>query len=131
MLELISFIVIISLLAVSVLGVLYLRIQNVRLSKTLAQTIIDKIIALDRLGKELELKDNKSLEQTEGFIKFVSQSRDYAFEYIEDAQERIASFDKELNNIINLGGNKKETVKLILAAYQPIRELLPEEQGEK
>lgn len=131
MFDLIFFIVFVVLFSASVVSNIYLKVQNMNIQKRLAQTIADKIIILDRLEKELDAKNNKSIEQTDGFIRFVSQSRDWAFEYIENAQDRIKKFNDELNNIINLGGNKKETVKLILEAYKPIKDLLPEEQGEK
>lgn len=99
--------------------------------KVIAQLLLNIDTYKNHIAKLTENEDNKNIEQTDGFLKFISQSRDWAFVYIEDAQAKIAKFNQDLDAIIELGGNKKETVKKILEAYEPIRSLLPDEQGEK
>lgn len=56
---------------------------------SVAQLVIDKGILMDRLDK-IELENSK--EANEGFIKFLSQSRDAAFKYIEDVQLSIQNY---------------------------------------
>jgi hypothetical protein len=55
----------------------------------MAQLIIDKGIILNRL-EQAELANSK--EVNDGFIKFLSQSRDAAFKYIEDVQMAIKNY---------------------------------------
>lgn len=131
MIEFIAFVLVMILFGLSVYLNLYQYTLRKRLLAKLVQESIKNYIISERLSKEMESKDTKTLEQTEGFVNFLSQSRDWAFEYIEDAQDKLAIFNKELLNILNTGKNKKEITKQILEAYKPIQELLPNEQGEK
>jgi hypothetical protein len=39
-----------------------------------------------------------SIEQTDGFVKFLSESRDWAFNYIEDVQSSIKSLKDAKDN---------------------------------
>lgn len=63
------------------------RYRNAIIS--MAQLIIDKDILMGRLEKA-ELAVSK--EVNDGFIKFLSQSRDAAFKYIEDVQVAIKNY---------------------------------------
>lgn len=40
---------------------------------------------------------NSAVEQTEGFLRFISESRDWAFQYIEGIQEALKDYDKALS----------------------------------
>jgi hypothetical protein len=52
---------------------------------------------------------NKNVENTEGFLKFVTQSRDWAFEYIENVQNSISS----LKSAVESGYNTEEEMKAL------------------
>ena len=67
------------------------------------------------LQKLISEKESKSLEKTDGFIKFMSESRDQAFKYIEDAQSAIEAL-----------ANTKKGTKEFTAAYKNLIKLLPE-----
>ena len=62
-------------------------------NKKLASYVIDTSAQLDALDKKarelMDRAESKNVEGTEAFVKFVSQSRDKAFEYIEDVQSSI------------------------------------------
>jgi hypothetical protein len=60
-----------------------------RMIRVIAQLAIDKELLLDKLDK-LILENSK--EANEGFIKFLSESREAAFEYIENVQKSIQSY---------------------------------------
>lgn len=60
-----------------------------RMIRVIAQLVIDKELLLDKLDK-LILENSK--EANEGFIKFLSESREAAFEYIENVQKSIQSY---------------------------------------
>jgi regulator of replication initiation timing len=82
-------------------------------NKKLANSVIDLYAQLESLQKRaqelIDQKASQSLENSDAFIRFVSQSREKAFEYIEDVQESIANlkdyFDK---NGLNLSVNQAE-----------------------
>jgi hypothetical protein len=52
---------------------------------------LDSQAKIQALLKELEKREDKSIEQTDGFVKFLSESRDWAFEYIENVQQAIGA----------------------------------------
>jgi hypothetical protein len=64
----------------------------------LAQSEIDRQYFKDKLSEYAERKDSKKVEQTEGFVRFISQSRDWAFKYIEDVQKDLVSLKEVFDN---------------------------------
>jgi hypothetical protein len=88
---------------------------------------------LEKVSKELSAKE---LAETDGFVKFISQSRDWAFEYIEEVQSALNEFDKEIAPIIKWnktygtsldGGPYAEKIKEISLAYNKLKNLLPKD----
>lgn len=89
-----------------------------------------------KLSEEINKKDVKSIEQTEGFLKFVSDSRDWAFQYIEEVQTALEEFDSEMNPILEwsktygiVTGDTAHTEALqkISLAYNQLKKVMPEE----
>lgn len=75
-----------------------LFIQNKSMTNELVQVTVDKMAlenSLDKLVGEYELL---SMQETDGFIKFLSESRDWAFEYIEDVQGAIGRLVLAMNS---------------------------------
>lgn len=88
---------------------------------------------IEELQKELS---SKELSETDGFIKFISQSRDWAFEYIEEVQKALAEFDKEVaprlewaTTFGRLAGDTvhTDTINTISEAYNKLKTLLPKD----
>lgn len=78
----------------SVAAVLY-RIKYSKFITIIAQLIIDKEI----LGKKLDEQTLlNSKEVNDGFIKFLSESREAAFGYIEDVQKSVYSYMKAIES---------------------------------
>ena len=76
---------------------------------------------IDALQAEIQRRDNAAIEQTDGFVKFLSTSRDWAFSYIENVQQSIQS----LKDATESGYNTEEELSKLFS-------LLPEkQQGEK
>ena len=76
--------------------VIYLVIRNIMLRDYIAKNSVDFLRLtvestqkIKFLQEELDKRDNVSIEQTDGFVKFLSESRDWAFNYIEDVQQSI------------------------------------------
>jgi hypothetical protein len=123
----------------SILTLSYLTIKsNIQKKKILAMYIqveLDKHIIyqkLEELSKELSTRE---LSETDGFVKFISQSRDWAFEYIEEVQKALVEFDKEVspqlkwaNTYGTLDGETvhTNTIKIISEAYDKLKSVLPE-----
>lgn len=94
------------LFAITILSVIgiagtsfYFRKKNLRLIAEIAQLSIDKQILGEHLAKEV-IK-NQTIENNDGFLKFVSDSRDWAFQYIEEVQTVLA-------DIVNKGSVTQE-----------------------
>ena len=88
-----------------IVAYLYLssRIAYRNLLAEFTQTQIEKEFFKEKLTEHISQKDSKKIEQTEGFVRFISQSREMAFTYIEDVQKDIAElkdyFDKNGLNL--------------------------------
>jgi K+ transporter len=127
--NLLNFIVFISYIIVSVALSVRLVIfskRNKQLAELLIQSQIENSIYMDRLIKEMEEKESLKLQKTDGFLNFVSQSRDWAYEYIEEVQNKLKEVFTVLDN-----KTEKKTVKQILGVVESLREMLPEEREDK
>ena len=82
-------------------------------------------------------KDEKEV-MNESFLKFVSDSRDWAFKYIEDVQKGLSKFvnevDKDIKYFDSYGSTglpspNTDILKKISIAYKELKDLLPEENN--
>lgn len=85
--------IVIIVLAATTIGLaalsLVYRAKNKRLIATVAQLFLDKEVLVDRIDSIiLEASD----EANEGFIKFLSDSRQAAFDYIEQVQVAVQRY---------------------------------------
>ena len=126
------------LLSVS-FAISYLAILNKlkRLSLTSAQLFLENF----KLNQDAEsIKANQELTDNdihrENFIKFLSDSRDWAFTYIEDVQKGLTKFVEEVDPTINHflefgslqeGNPLSSSMKNISTAYVDLKKFLPNE----
>jgi hypothetical protein len=96
MLDFIVFVLIVLLVVALIVSVVKLKLKNRKLAVELLQATIDQNIVLTKLAEELKKKEDVSIEKTEGFLKFISESRDMAFDYIEKIQESLVKFRDEV-----------------------------------
>jgi hypothetical protein len=68
-----------------------------QLDKDLRQMTLDAAIISLEFNKLLQEKQARPLQESEGFVKFISESRDWAFEYIEDVQQALVAYDIALS----------------------------------
>ena len=92
MLELIIFTAFIALLFTVTTLAIRLKYINLKLQKDVKQGLVDEFILMGELDKMSKNTETKKIEETEGFLKFVSDSRDWAFQYIERVQIAIKQF---------------------------------------
>lgn len=107
------------------------------LANELLQVMIDKKTILDNIE---ERSSENNIEQTEGFLTFISESRDWAFQYIETVQNGLNKFVEQAGPRLEyfdkygrvIPSPHIEGLEDILAAYRELQKLLPEEnkQGE-
>jgi predicted RNA-binding protein with PUA domain len=121
-LELIILIVSASINIVAFSVILYLRKIVISSASLLEQADIDRLLLARRLEQELSTKESTKLEQTEGFVKFLSESRDWAFKYIEEVQAAIVELGVYEKNIV-----VDKTVTKAVEAYSNLKKFLPNE----
>ena len=90
MFDTIVFVFFITMFIYLIISNVNIKLKNRKLSLTILQERIDKNAIIDKISKDLD--KTKPIEQTDAFLKFVSDSRDLAFSYIEEAQKGIEQF---------------------------------------
>lgn len=93
--------------------------------------------ALLEQGVKKALENAPAIENSEGFIRFISESRDWAFQYIEEVQSALQDFTediepeiayfKEYGDITAMSPNYY-SMKKIAAAYDKLKTILPEKE---
>lgn len=113
------------------------RFINASLNKDVAQGLIDLMELKKKLEEMSQQNIDSKVQETEGFLKFVSESRDWAFQYIERVQIAIKDFQdvfhpfaiqyyKDKNKPIS-----QEEFGKIFEAYKKLVDELPEEGKKK
>jgi len=95
--------------------------------------------ALDLSLEDPTTKDEQDIHK-ENFIKFLSDSRDWAFEYIEDVQKQLDAFTKEVESeikyfdefgVVGSAYPHYFSMKKISSAYKDLKKLLPKEADDR
>lgn len=124
-----EFIIYISISVVSLTLLVFLILEKLkvrRLAKETLQLIFDNDELLAKLARAYDQIDNKPIEESEGFVRFLSQSREQAFKYIEETQGIISNFVNQLQLILDLQDDSK-LVNDIEAELIKLKEMLPKE----
>jgi type II secretory pathway component PulJ len=100
---------------VSFAAMIRARLRNTKLTATISQLIVDKQTLGDELDR-LSFISSNSVDIENGFIKFLSETRDSAYEYIQDVQISIS----ELKDAIDSGNEEN-----IAVAYTKLIDFLP------
>jgi len=110
---------------------IHLKYKNTKLSQSLVQAVIDKNTVSTKLSHLASNKTIKDIEETDGFLKFLSDSRDSAFSYIEDVQKSIYEFKESLSPVVEAhrdSGTAPEYMKQVVKSYDDIVSLLPADE---
>lgn len=136
-LEVVAFSFFILALFVAIYFVVVLKRENILLKRDVEQGIVDLLVFKGELDKALKDTDEKKIEETEGFLKFISQSRDWAFQYIERVQVTIKNFQNVFHPVAtkyyqdkSKPIDQKEFGELF-EAYKKLIEELPDEGKKK
>lgn len=112
------------LIACLVIDNIRIRIRHRRVITDAMQLAVDKIALIQRLQELNSKQDSANVEKTDGFLKFVSDSRDWAFEYIENVQEAI----QDLKAAVDSGDDYEDAYfKLISFLPEPLEPRSEEE----
>lgn len=112
------------------------RAKRKILAADLLQQTLDKMALLQHVEKLTAEAQSKDIEQTDGFLKFVSDSRDWAFQYIETVQEALEAFDKRISPTLEyyatfgtvVEGLHQDLTKEFSEAYEELKKVLPQEK---
>lgn len=115
---LVSFIVYTVLFCLTVFVYVRAIFKNRKLSNEIRNLEVEKYSLLLRLTELTNEKDSTQVESTEGFLRFISESRDWAFQYIEDIQAALDSYDAALHT---------DDAKIINEAYKKLIDFLPQD----
>jgi hypothetical protein len=100
----------------------------------LANTL--KFLLDQEINKEQEKTDTE--EANEAFLKFISDSRDWAYTYIDEVQEGLNKFINDIEpevayfdeyGVVGVAYPHYHSMKKISGAYKELKKLLPEDYG--
>jgi hypothetical protein len=109
-------------------------IQKRRNEQMIAHTV--QFLLLNEEQKENEKTDKE--KANEDFLKFISDSRDWAYAYIDEVQASLNKFITDIEPEINyfneygdIGSMSPNyySMKKITVAYEELKKLLPEDYG--
>jgi len=135
MLDFIIYVLVISTIVFLLLNVIKLKAKNMSLVYDVLQAYIEKNIVTEKLKLELFEKENFKLEQSDDFLTFISQSRDWAFAYIETTQDKINNFINNVGPIIEYLEQYSPPILIeeqrlrLIEGYRTIQDILPDEYG--
>ena len=70
------------------------------------------------------------LDTTDGFVKFLSQSREWAYEYIDNVQGSFGEFDIEISSQLKKDSLDSEDIKKLSVAYSALKQSIMPENDE-
>lgn len=124
----------ISLFVLSVLSITFFFLFYIQKKKNIQ--ILAQTIELLMMQEENQKHTKTEKEQfNEDFLKFISDSREYAFKYIEVTQDKVNSFINDVGPIIDYLETYAppvlaETQRISLVdGYKIIKTILPEDYG--
>ena len=116
---------------------IHTRLQNNRLKANLTQESINRGIVMQEMQKLMVEIETKNSDQNDGFLKFVSDSREAAFKYIEEVQAAINEFDERVGPVVKhyketgkvLERRPSELVRELTEAYDKLMVSMPKEDN--
>ena len=114
---------------------------NIKLSEIRLELIkahLDKTIISEKFIEVVDKKNKLEDPSSEAFLKFVSDSRDWAYQYIDEVQEGLNKFITDIEpeivyfdeyGIVGSAYPHYYSMKKISEAYKELKSLLPADYG--
>jgi len=136
---------VIEIISIAVLSVLSITlfamlVRQKLVTNFLAEKLVQAFVDNQEIAEKIEaIHLDKNIEQTEGFVKFLSESRDWAFEYIETVQDSLNKFVETAGTKLEyfdkygrvVGSPHYNLLEDILVAYRELQKLLPEQDNKE
>jgi len=123
---------------ISIYFLVVMQIENTNLKVENAQLKIDMAAGLSFLSDQVSSVPEIELKAKDDFIKFLSDSRDWSYQYIEDVQNGIGEFLVDIEpeilyfdeyGIVGSAYPHYYSMKKISSAYKKLKTLMPEDYG--
>lgn len=120
----------------------FLFIKVGKLKKDLSKLFIEKTLLQQYVESTKDLLDKRQSDDSihkENFIKFLSDSRDWAYQYIEDVQKGLTKFVDEIEpevayfdeyGVVGSSYPHYHSMKKISEEYKTLKKLLPEKSND-
>jgi len=110
--------------------------KNIEQSAMIQQLKIDNSAYAKKFSELVEEKQRLELVQTDGFVSFVSKSRDWAFTYIEEVQSTLNKFVETVGPTMEYYDkfgriDENPPMNKIFDAYSELIKVLPETENNK
>lgn len=120
--------IIYSAITLFLLYVVFLQRQrNRRLASLNLQALMDLSLVKKELEKAVLEINNKKLEKDDGFVKFLSESRDWAYDYISTTQLIVEKFNSDITEIMESESKPSQKLSQIKKSCDELKKILPDE----
>jgi hypothetical protein len=135
-LDIIAFIALSVLCLIFAASALSQRKAKLALLEKYLASEIEKSIFSTKLSEVTLQSDTKKIEESEGFLKFISESRDWAFKYIEDVQSSLGGFHSSVSESLEYLYSNRNTfsddrssdaIAVVYEEYKKLKDMLPED----
>lgn len=118
----------------------YLYVGGILFLSFLSTILVTSLMISKKKNKELERRlANREEIANESYVKFLNESRNSAYAYIEDVQDQLITFaskvEPQLNYFNTYGttvqGPHQILVKEFSEAYEELKTIMPQENKEK
>lgn len=116
-LQIIAFSLLLALLVYFAYNSFRAKVEIKKMISTIAQLIADKELVQNKLQ---EVANDKAVSNTEEFVKFLSESRNQAYQYIEMVHTSMESFTKEVEPLL------KDNNELLTAVNNLYDKVMPQ-----
>ena len=126
--DILALVVALAAIAIALTGFAKARSRMKKAETQLLQSELDKVSLQTELIKMSSQIDEMRIEQSDGFVRFLSESRDWAYQYIDDIQNKFPESYASIKDKISKDTISLEDKKEISQELEKIKNLiLPEE----
>jgi len=113
-----------------------LRIDSKKIAKQTLETLFENELLLKKIEEQADIIKELSFQKNDGFVTFLSQSRDWAFQYIEEVQTVLDSFVETVKPTMEYYDkfgriNEIPAMNTVFDAYTHLISVLPETENNK